>query len=328
MPGIAFCGLKHPHVFDLIKLAKADPETVMTGAYEADPEYAAKAKARLEGRFYDSYEQLLGDPAVDIVAIGDAYGSRGGEAIRALEAGKHILSDKPLCTKAEELERIRLLCAEKGLCAGCMLDLRYDPALRLAAELIGGGALGEIHAVNFTGQHPLNYGTRPDWYFGGESHGGTFNDLIIHGVDAVSFITGLRSLKVHCARQYNAFAVNEPSFRDCAQLIAEYENGAGLVADVSYSAPGASAYTLPSYWRFDFWGEKGMIECTLGSGTVLLAKADAPAVELTAEKITENCLTDLVRMIRGQHTAFSQESLFLSAQTALMIQARADAYHA
>ena len=328
MPGIAFCGLKHPHVFDLIKLAKDDPETVITGAYEADPEYAVKAADRFSGRFYDSYEQLLEDPAVDIVAIGDAYGSRGEEAIRALEAGKHILSDKPLCTRLEELERIRLLCAEKGLCVGCMLDLRYDPALRLAARRIACGELGEIHAVNFTGQHPLNYGTRPGWYFGGESHGGTFNDLIIHGIDAVSFVTGLKRLKVHCARQYNAFAAKEPDFQDCAQMIGEYENGAGLVADVSYSAPGASAYTLPSYWRFGFWGEKGMIECALGSGTVLLAKADAPAVHLTAEKIPENCLTDLIRMIRGQHTAFSQESLFLSTQTALMIQAQADQYHA
>ena len=62
------------------------------------------------------------------------------------------------------------------------------------------------------------------------------------------------------ARQYNAFARQQPDFADCAQLMGEYENGAGLIADVSYSAPAPSAFSLPTYWRFSFWGERGMIQ--------------------------------------------------------------------
>ena len=113
-----------------------------------------------------------------------------------------------------------------------------NPFGRQSAErLVRSGELGEIHAVNFTGQHPLNYGTRPLWYFDRRLHGGTFNDLAIHGLDAVSMITGLSYARTLCARQYNAFAREEPSFPDCAQLMGEYENGAGLIADVSYSAP-------------------------------------------------------------------------------------------
>lgn len=324
MFGIGFCGLKHPHVFDLIRLASENSEVRIAGAYEPDPAYAEKAKQYFENRFCDSFEQLLNDPAVDIIAIGDAYGSRGEEVIAALNAGKHVLSDKPLCTRPDELEEIKRLSAEKGLSVGCMLDLRYDPALRLAAKKIAEGTLGEIHAVNFTGQHPLNYGVRPAWYFNKDSHGGTFNDLIIHGIDAVSYITGLKQLKVHRARGYNAFAAAEPEFRDCAQLLGEYENGAGLIADVSYSAPSASAFRLPSYWRFSFWGDKGMIECALGGKDILLARSGEPEERLPVNAVNENCLDDLIRMIRGQSTVFSQESLFTSTYTAQMIQKQAD----
>ena len=323
MPGIGFMGLKHPHVFDLIRLSKANADTFITGAFEPDPAYARKAEGEFE-RFYGSCEELLCDPAVQIVAIGDAYGSRGREAILALRHGKHVLTDKPLCTRREELREIERLSRENGLSVGCMLDLRYDPALRLAAKLVSEGRLGEIHAVNFTGQHPLNYGTRAEWYFEGDSHGGTFNDLIIHGVDAVSYITGLKKLTVLHARNWNAFAKEEPAFRDCAQLLGSYENGAGLIADVSYSAPSVSAFRLPSYWRFSFWGEKGMLECALGSHQLLFAESGKPAAIISADPVKENCLTDLIGMMRGERTYFPQELLFESTETALNIQECAD----
>lgn len=323
MFGIAFCGLKHPHVFDLLRLAKDCPDVTVTGAFEDNPEYRNAAADRFD-RFYTSYWEMLSDPDVDIVAIGDEYGYRGYETALALRAGKHVLSDKPLCTQAEKLHEIARLSSEKNLCVGCMLDLRYDPALRLAAELIAADTLGEIRAVNFSGQHPLSYGVRPAWYFRSEAHGGTFNDLIIHGIDAVSYITGLTKLKPLFARSWNAFAVKEPEFRDCAQLLGKYENGAGLIADVSYSAPSGSAFRLSSYWRFSFWGDKGMIECALNRPELQLALSEREIELISAPPIADNCLSDLLLAIRGLPTRFSQQSLFSSTLTALAIQQAAD----
>lgn len=325
MYGIGFCGLKHPHVFDLLEMAKKNRDVAVIGAFEDDKLYAQKAAGEFEC-FFETYEQMLSDPRIHIVAIGDAYGKRGKEAVAALLAGKHILSDKPLCTKQEELMSIRKICKEKQLFVGCMLDLRYDSSLRLASELISKGEIGTIHAVNFTGQHPLNFGVRSDWYYDKELHGGTFNDLIIHGIDAVDYITGLKGLKVHCARNFNAFAYEVPHFLDCAQMIGEYENGAGLTADVSYSAPADVAFKLPSYWRFSFWGSRGMIECKLASGCVLIAKEHEQVQIMKANEINEDCLSDLIKMIRGEYCFFDQESVFRSTQTSLMIQNCADGY--
>ncbi|MEZ4683286.1 MAG: hypothetical protein R2932_54665 [Caldilineaceae bacterium] len=52
-------------------------------------------------------------------------------------------------------------------------------------NLIRSGLIGEIHAINFGGQHPLMLDTRAAWYFEPGKHGGTINDIAIHAVDAI-----------------------------------------------------------------------------------------------------------------------------------------------
>ncbi len=321
---IAFCGLKHAHIFALYDLAVHNADARVIGIWDACEEYVREARSVIGEAAYDDYGDMLADPRVDIVAIGDAYGYRGNEIIRALSAGKHVLSDKPLCTSLAELDRIKALAKENGLRVGCMLDLRYDPALRTAGEMMRSGRIGEIRNINFTGQHPLNYGTRPKWYFDAGLHGGTFNDLAVHGLDAIRVMTNLRYERTLCARQLSAFAVNDKGFNDCAQFMGELENGCGITGDVSYSAPDGCAYDLPSYWRFDFWGDKGMIECTLGAKNVLIANRGGQIEYERATRVTDDCLSDLLKRIKGEPTLYDDDILFESTRAALGLQRAAD----
>lgn len=320
---IAFAGLRHAHIFVLERMARANPDVTITGWWEEDE--AARREVCFPEPAYDSYEALLADPQVDAVAIGDWYGIRGRRIIQALKAGKHVLSDKPLCTSMAELDEIEKLCGQTGCKIGCMLDLRYDPALRLAQKIIRSGKLGIIHALSFTGQHPLQWGTRPMWYFEEGKHGGTLNDIAIHGLDAVHMITGMPYVKTRHARQWNAFAAHAPDFCDCAQFMGELENGAGLMADVSYSAPNHAAFVLPSYWRFSFWGEKGWLECRFGENAVTLALAEdrQPRV-LAAEPAERDCLTDLMNAISGADTWLDTQTVLDSTRRALELQRTAD----
>ena len=322
---IAFAGLRHAHIFQLAALARQHPEIEITGVWEENEEAAASAQSFFPEKRYSTYEMLLADPTVNIVAIGDYYGIRGQRILQALSAGKHILTDKPVCTRLDELKQIEKLCAEKRLCLGCMLDLRYDPAIRLARDIISSDQIGNIYALSFSGQHPLQWGTRPQWYFEEGKHGGTFNDIAIHGLDAVQMVTGLPYVKTLCARQWNAFAKEAPDFRDCAQFMGELSNGAGIIADVSYSAPNNSAFTLPSYWRFTFWGEDGYLECHYGEGAVNLAKStDKHASRIEAPPLSDSCLSDLIREINGEPTNFDTKSIFFASRKALELQQFAD----
>lgn len=323
---IAFAGVRHYHIITLYNAAKQHPRLNVVGAWEQDAPAAAAAKEIISEPFYDNYEQLLADPSVDIVAVGDYYGIRGKLIIRALQAGKAVIADKPLCTSLEELAEIERLSAERGLPVGCLLDLRDDAALQCAAQHIRSGVIGEIRAVHFTAQHPLNYGVRPAWYFEKGKHGGTFNDIAIHGLDAMQWLVGSGYDRTLFARQWNAYAEKEPHFADSAHFSGLLKNGAALTADVSYAAPSGAGFALPTYWRFTFWGATGFLECRAGNDHIILATSEdtvprtvaAPPVQpIAVEGFVKECLSG----VAGENT----RGVLQAAKAALTLQQFADA---
>ena len=80
---LAFCGLKHAHIKALYALCAENPDVRVVGAWDDDEGCRAAAKAWLKAPFYSTLDELLNDESVEIVAVGDAYGARGQEAIRA-----------------------------------------------------------------------------------------------------------------------------------------------------------------------------------------------------------------------------------------------------
>ena len=265
---IAFAGFRHGHIFSLYEAAKNHTDLILQGAWEADPQ--AKEAAQAQGIIftYDSFEGLLQDESVDIIAIGDYYGIRGDLAIRALEAGKHVIADKPLCTNLKEAEQIRQLAEKNNLAVGIMLDLRDDPTMITAQHAIDSGLLGKVNNIIFEGQHPLLYGIRPGWYFETGKHGGVINDIAIHGIDLIRRFTRSDVAEVLASRCWNFYAAEAPEFRDSAQFMLRMDNGAGILADVSYAAPSTQGYSHPSYWHFRVWGEKGLLDFRTGTAQV------------------------------------------------------------
>ena len=259
MVNVAFAGLRHGHIFALYGEAVKNPEYTVVGAFEENEAARAEAEARGLSCNYKSLDELLADERVDVVALGGRYGERGGYAVRALRAGKHVIADKPLATSPEQLAEIEKAARESGKKVSCMFTMRYDKKINGAKRLFESGALGEIAAVSFGGQHPLQYGRRPDWYFEENMHGGVINDIAIHGIDALDYAFGIKVDKINAARCWNKLAVSEPSFLDCAQFMLTAESGAGIIADVSYAVPDGIEFGLPYYWQFYIWGTRGVL---------------------------------------------------------------------
>ncbi|MBQ7109415.1 MAG: Gfo/Idh/MocA family oxidoreductase [Clostridia bacterium] len=318
---IAFAGFRHNHIFGLYNTATENKEVNILGCFENNEEARQFAADTYNIDFnYNSYRELLDDAAVDIVAIGDYYGIRGKMVIEALKAGKHVICDKPICTDIAQLDEIEKLVKETGLQVCCMLDLRYMPQIPKVCELISSGEIGEIINASFTGQHCLDYGNRPGWYFEEGKHGGTINDIAIHGVDIVRFITGKNLTKVNFAKTWNAFAKEEPEFKDCGQFMAEMEN-MSLMADVSYAAPKFRGI-MPTYWDFYFWGTKGMIKFNLKSSTIHIFKTDEEIIECAPSKT--QYLQDFLLEIKGEKTIMNTLGILESQRQVLMIQRAAE----
>lgn len=306
---IAFAGFRHGHIFVLYEMAKNHPDFDIVGAFEQLD--SARKTAEEKGVIfnYPTYKSLLEDNLVEVVAIGSAYGDRGQMAIEALKSGKHVICDKPLCTSLSELDEIEKLSKQKGLTVSCMFTMRFDKKIVSVKKLIDSGKLGRINNVYFGGQHPLQYGRRPSWYFEKGKHGGVINDIAIHGIDILSFLFGGKVDKINSARCWNAYAKEEPEFLDSAQFMLTLDNGAGVIADVSYAIPDGVEFKLPYYWQFFIWGTKGMIAFSLSEKQFKNGGEEQPTFyyvkglvdPIPLEEVdADNYLTDFLRVVNNE----------------------------
>lgn len=320
---ILFYGFQHGHMDGLYKLAQKTEGIEIAACVEEEPAVREAVGKRL-GICFDqgSFEEWL-KKDVDIVAVGGKYGQRGKAVIKALEAGKHVISDKPLCTSLEELTQIETLVKKKNGKISCMLDLRYIPSAGRAREILRSGRLGEVRSISFTGQHCIDYAHRPAWYFEEGMHGGTVNDLAIHGIDLVRDLTSLEIAKVDGIRTWNSYAVRNPEFRDCAVFMARLSNGAELLADVSYSAP-SQVFSMPTYWNFEIWCERGLLTFRLIDSHVTVYEEGIPEPQAFEGIPSE---TDYLKDLLSEITIGSDDltqSVIKSTRTALQIQKEAD----
>ena len=123
---LAFVGFKHRHTGAIYQEAMADPNITVLGAWEDTEEGRALADGLGLAFNYPTLESVLNDPRVDAVCLGGSFGERGGEAIAALRAGKHVYADKPVCTSLAEIDEIEALASAKHLKVGCYLTLRFS----------------------------------------------------------------------------------------------------------------------------------------------------------------------------------------------------------
>ncbi len=321
---IAVIGCRHDHIYAVPKWAAETPEAELVAAWEPDAAAAAKAEGNGIPITHSDLDALLQEPEIELVVIGDYYAARGPEILKALEAGKHVMTDKPACIDRETLYRIQNLSREKGLTVSVMLDMRLKAAFRTAVELIQEGVLGEVHNAVITGTHPLMWGTRPMWYFEEGKHGGTINDIAVHGVDMLRILTGKRLSRVIGARTWNGYAKEAPDFKDCAQFLYELEGGFGVAGDVSYSAPPWASFPMPQYWRTTVWGEKGVLEFDVSDKPVELILHGKEPEYVLREYPATNPLIETLRAIRGEASLMEGAGAFASSEDTLKIQEAAD----
>ena len=205
-----------------------------------------------------------------------------------------------------------------------MFTMRYEPRVNGAKRLFESGALGEIAAISFGGQHPLQYGRRPQWYFEEGMHGGVINDIAIHGIDTLAYAFGIQTGKINAARCWNKLAKSEPGFLDCAQLMLTAKNGAGIIADVSYAIPDGIEFHLPYYWQFYVWGTEGVLSFSHRTPGVYYLAGD-PTPHALEEAFAGTYLDDFLKMLKGDaDVILPMSEVISSTRSTLEIQNFAD----
>ncbi|MDD3169495.1 MAG: Gfo/Idh/MocA family oxidoreductase [Eubacteriales bacterium] len=166
-------------------------------------EEAAKAKAEELSipEYYGDYKKLLLNPDIDIVHICTPNHLHFKMSKEALEAGKHVVCEKPLAMNTAEACELVRLAEEKGLVNAVHFNLRFYPVVHHVRAMIENGELGEIFAVNGSYQQDwLFYQTDYNWRLEPEYSGDSraVADIGSHWLDSVEFMTGLKVERV-CA---------------------------------------------------------------------------------------------------------------------------------
>ncbi len=321
----AVSGFRHEHIVSIVKKLKAHPEIEITACSEEEPGKCASIidACGLEIT-HGNLESMLEEAEFDILAIADVYTSRGPQAVKALSAGRHVLSDKPLCTGSGEIASIKKLSREKNLSVMAALTLRYNPVLQKARKLLSEGIIGEPTNLIITGQHGLKFRAgRPGWYFEKGKHGGTVNDLMVHGIDAAPWLTGRKLSSVLSALTGHFQPGGAPFFQDIAKAFFLLENGGGVFIDSSYMAPDGH----PAGWEFRIWGTGGSMDFST-SGDIIVRRHNEKERKISPELLNPaDFVEDLVREIKrtpGYEPVLTSEECILSTEIAAATQEAAD----
>jgi D-xylose 1-dehydrogenase (NADP+, D-xylono-1,5-lactone-forming) len=105
---------------------------------------------------HGSYEALLADPEVEAVYVPLPNSMHVEWSVRALEAGKHVLCEKPMSRRPEEVERAFDVAERAGLVLAEAFMWRHHPQVRRARELIAEGAIGRLRLVRAAFSFPLD----------------------------------------------------------------------------------------------------------------------------------------------------------------------------
>ena len=141
------------------------------------------------------YREVLSDPKIDAVHICTPNAQHFPMVKSALEAGKHVICEKPLATSVEEGEELVALAARQGVRNCVCHNLRYYPMVQQMRAMREDGDLGEILAVQGTYfQDWLLYDTDWNWRVDSKTGGPSrcMADIGSHWFDMAEHVTGLR----------------------------------------------------------------------------------------------------------------------------------------
>lgn len=168
----------------------------LTAVADASPDGADAAARRLGAAWgAPSVEALVNSPDVDVVHICTPNHLHAAMARLALNAGKHVICEKPLATNRADAQELTSLARSSGLVAAVPFIYRYYPTVREARARVAAGRGGPIRLIHGSYlQDWLSQAQDTNWRvdpaLGGASR--TFADIGVHWCDLVEFATGHR----------------------------------------------------------------------------------------------------------------------------------------
>lgn len=255
-----------------LKCYRNNPNAELVAVCDLNGE-RAKAKAENYGaaRSYTDYKEMLANPDIDAVSICTWNNTHVPLSIAALEAGKHVLVEKPLARTVEEALQAQQAVDATGKTLMVGFVRRYDPNIAMLRRFADSGEVGPFYFAKASFTRRL--GNPGGWFADVErSGGGPLIDIGVHAIDLVWYMmnkpkpvsvsgntykklgnrSNVRNLSFYTAADYDP---DRNTVEDCANALIRFENGASLLVDVSFTL-----HAKEDSSSIKLYGEKGGIE--------------------------------------------------------------------
>ncbi|MDF9841731.1 MULTISPECIES: Gfo/Idh/MocA family oxidoreductase [unclassified Paenibacillus] len=253
---------------------------------------------------YGDYREMLNDPDIDVVHNCTPNHLHYGINKEIMQAGKHVLSEKPLAMNSEESAELLRLAKQYGIVHGVNFNYRKYPMMKQVSEMVKHGELGKVNLVHGSYQQDwLLYDTDFNWRLakdvGGKSR--AIADIGSHWCDTVQYVTGKKIVEVfsdlwtvHPIRKkpmaigatYSRESQNnidyepvEVSTEDYGSVLIHLEDGSRGVFTVSQVSAGRKnrlSFELNGSQKSVFWDQEE-------PGQLWIGHRDQPNQRLTAD---------------------------------------------
>lgn len=246
-----------------------DRYSLVAGALSSDPERAVASARELgiaEDRAYPDYKQMLGrerrlKKGVEAISIVTPNHMHYPVAKACVDAGIHVICDKPLVTSMREARLLQKAVERKGVLFAVTYNYSGYPMIRQAKEMVASGELGDIRVVQVeypqdwlstrleeTGQKQAAWRTNPNQ----AGPGGCIGDIGTHAYHLAGYVSGCK-VESLCADLHTF--IEGRQLDDNVQILLRFDNGARGMLWASQVAPGnENALQLRVY------GSKGGLE--------------------------------------------------------------------
>lgn len=255
--GTGFWGRNHARVFKELE------ETELLAICDIDPNRARTVAAQFGAKSYTSTSRMLRDNNIEAVSVCTWSTSLSKEALRALNAGKHVLVEKPMAANTKQAEKLLQTAEKTGLHLTVGFLMRFIPGLQMIRKAVEDRRLGELVCATAkrVSQWPERIGDV-----------GVVKDTAIHDIDVVRYVFDEDPTEVFA----RAGSMRHRKFEDYAQIMLTFRGG-------------RSAF-IESNWLTPY---KTRVLIVTGSESIM--KLDYITQELTIESATENLQPRLIQ---------------------------------
>ncbi len=215
------------------------------GIVSRSPETREKIAAERNCRTYTSFEDVIADGEVDLVVLATPNVTHCDLAIRAMDAGKHVVTDKVMCLNLAECDRMIAAAHRNGVVLSVFQNRRWDGDFLTLRRLLAEGKLGDLRWLEMAWQ---GFGPWGRWRGEMASGGGKLYDLGAHLVDQAVNLLPMAVTSVYCRMHHDQ--VGQTDTESHSLVVIGFEGGRTVVCDTSSMA----AISKP---RFNAYGTGG-----------------------------------------------------------------------